>query len=47
MPEIHDDSNDYLLNNKGIPAAINKFTPQKDNNLITKNDILNEQFNIK
>lgn len=47
MPELHDDSDDYLLNAKGIPAAINKYIPQKEFKNITKNDILNEQFNIK
>ncbi len=47
MPELHDDSDDYLLNAKGIPAAINKYIPQKEFKNFTKNDILNEQFNIK
>ena len=47
MPELHDDSDDYLLNTKGIPAPINKYIPQKDFKNFTKNDILNEQFNIK
>jgi hypothetical protein len=47
MPEIHDDSDDYLLNARGIPAAINKYIPQKEFKNFTKNDILNEQFNIK
>jgi hypothetical protein len=47
MPELHDDSDDYLLNAKGIPAAINKYIPQKEFKNVTKNDILNEQFNIK
>jgi len=47
MPELHDDSDDYLLNTKGIPAAINKYVPQKEFKNFTKNDILNEQFNIK
>lgn len=47
MPELHDDSDDYLLNAKGIPAAINKYIPQKEFKNVTKNDILNGQFNIK
>ena len=46
MPELHDDSDDYLLNNKGIPAPINKYTPLRDNKIITKNDIVNQNFNI-
>lgn len=47
MPELHDDSDDYLLNAKGIPAAVNKYIPQKEFKNIRKNDILNEKFNIK
>ena len=47
MPELHDDSDDYLLNNKGIPAAINKYVPQKEDNIVCKNDIVNQKFNIK
>jgi len=46
MPELHDDSEDYLLNAKGIPAA-NKYIPQPDYKSFSKNKILNEQFNIK
>lgn len=47
MPELHDDSDDYLLNNKGIPAPTNKYIPQKQDNVVSKNDILNQNFNIK
>jgi len=46
MPELHDDSEDYLLNTKGIPAA-NKYIPQPDSKSFSKNKILNEHFNIK
>jgi hypothetical protein len=47
MPELHNDSDDYLLNNKGVTAAIAKYTPQKQDNIINKNYILNQTFNIK
>jgi hypothetical protein len=47
MPELHNDSDDYLLNNKGVTAAIAKYTPQKQDNIINKNYILNQNFNIK
>ena len=47
MPELHNDSDDYLLNNKGVTAAIAKYTPQKQDNIINKNYILNQNFNVK
>ena len=47
MPELHDDSDDYLLNNHGIPSGIHKYIPQKQSKSISKNDIVNENFNIK
>jgi len=47
MPELHNDSDDYLLNNKGITTAIAKYTPQKQDNIINKNYILNQNFNVK
>ena len=47
MPELHDDNDDYLLNNKGIPAPISKYIPQRENKIITKNDIVNQNFNVK
>jgi hypothetical protein len=47
MPELHNDSDDYLLNNKGVTAAISKYTPQKQDNIINKSYILNQNFNIK
>ena len=47
MPELHDDSDDYLLNNHGIPNGMHKYIPQKQTKSISKNDIVNENFNIK
>tara|TARA_Y100000389_G_scaffold123276_1_gene120589 strand:- start:1110 stop:2069 length:960 start_codon:yes stop_codon:yes gene_type:complete len=47
MPELHDDSDDYLLNTNGIPSGIHKYIPQKQTKSISKNDIVNENFNIK
>ena len=47
MPELHNDSDDYLLNNKGVTAAIAKYIPQKQDNIINKNYILNQNFNVK
>ena len=47
MPELHDDSDDYLLNNKGIPAPLSKYVPQKQDAVTSKNDILNQNFNVK
>ena len=47
LPELHDDTDDYLLNYQGIPSSSAKYTLQKYNNNQTKNDILNEQFNMR
>ena len=47
LPEIHEDTDDYLLNYQGIPSAINKYPLQKQTKIPSKNEILNEQFNIK
>jgi len=44
MPELHDDSDDYLLNNKGIPAAINKYIPLREDKNFTKNEIVTQNF---
>lgn len=46
MPELHDDSDDFLLNNNGIPAATTKYIPQRDTKGVCKNDIVNQNFNI-
>ena len=47
LPELHQDSDDYLLNSQGIPSGINKYTLRKHEKLQSKNDILNQQFNLK
>lgn len=47
LPELHDDTDDYLLNYQGIPSSSNKYTLQKHSKNQSKNEILNEQFNLK
>ena len=48
LPELHEDSEDYLLNYQGIPSATsNKFSLQKQNKQQTKNDILQDQFKVR
>ena len=47
LPELHEDTDDYLLSCDGIPSGINKYTLRKHDKLQSKNDILNEQFNLK
>ena len=47
LPELHDDTDDYLLNYQGIPSSSAKYTLQKHTKNQTKNDILNEQFNMR
>ena len=47
LPELHEDTEDYLLNYQGIPSSsTNKYSLQR-HKLQTKNDILNEHFNLK
>ena len=48
LPELHDDTDDYLLNYQGIPASSNtKYTLRKHTKPQSKNEILNEQFNLR
>ena len=48
LPELHEDSEDYLLNYQGIPpSTTTKFNLQKHNKQQSKNDILHEQFNVR
>ena len=47
LPEIHEDTDDYLLNYQGIPPGANKYPLQKQIKIPSKNEILNEQFNIR
>ena len=47
LPELHDDTDDYLLNYQGIPSSSNKYTLQRHNKNQSKNEILNEQFNLR
>ena len=46
MPELHDDNDDYLLNNKGVPTTISKYVPQRETKINNKNDIVNQNFNL-
>ena len=48
LPELHEDNDDYVLNNKSIPSA-NKFKIrkyQRGQKNQTKGDILQENFNL-
>jgi hypothetical protein len=47
LPELHDDTDDYLLSYQGIPSSTNKYTLQRQTKQQSKNEILNEQFNLK
>ena len=46
LPEIHDDCDDYLLNYQNISSG-SKYNLHNQDILKSKNDIVNEQFNIK
>jgi len=47
LPELHDDSDDYLLNYQGIPSSSSKYTLQRQDKQQSKNEILSEQFNFR
>jgi len=47
LPELHEDTDDYLLNSQGIKAASsNKYILNQKNLQKSKNDILNQHFNL-
>ena len=46
VPELHEDTDDYLLNYQGIPSS-SKYSLQRHIKPQSKNEILNEQFNFK
>ena len=46
LPELHEDTDDYLLNYQGIPSGI-KYSLNKQTKPPSKTEILSEQFNIK
>ena len=50
LPELHEDSDDYLLNNQTIPSSSlssHKHLIHQNSKHESKNDILNHQFNLK
>jgi len=48
MPEIHEDGDDYLLNSQDkSTSSLNKYSIQKNVKSKSKNDILNDQFNVR
>ena len=45
LPELHEDNDDFLLNNKSIPCN-NGLRIKRNKTVVTKSDILNENFGI-
>lgn len=45
LPELHQDNDDFIINNNSIPSS--KYKLRRKGNKQTKNDILNEKFGIK
>tara|TARA_B100000902_G_scaffold286250_1_gene272348 strand:+ start:276 stop:1241 length:966 start_codon:yes stop_codon:yes gene_type:complete len=45
LPELHEDNDDFVFNNKTIPSA-NKFNVKK-RTALSKKEIMNENFNFK
>ena len=43
LPELHEDNDDFLLNNKAIPSNT-CLRPKRSKSTITKNEIMNENF---
>lgn len=46
LPELHEDNDEFILNNKSIPSA-NKFKLKRTHQKQSKCDVLSETFNIK
>ena len=46
LPELHQDNDDFIINNNSIPSA-SKYKLRRNNNKQSKNDILNEKFGVK
>ena len=52
LPELHEDTDDYLLNYQGVPppasaTSSQKYLLRRHNKFESKNDIVNQQFNLK
>ena len=45
LPELHEDNDDFLLNNK-IGNTTSRYKIKKSQNIQTKSSIMQEQFNI-
>ena len=43
LPELHEDNDDFLLNNKAIPSNT-CLRPKRSKTTVTKNEIMNENF---
>jgi hypothetical protein len=46
LPELHQDNDDFIINNNSIPSA-SKYKLRRKGTKQTKNDILSEKFGIK
>lgn len=46
LPELHEDNDEFILNNKSIPSA-NKFKLKRTHQKQSKCDVLSETFNMK
>ena len=45
LPEIHEDTEDYLLNNQNL-SSLHKYNLHNFDTPKSKNDIVNKQFNL-
>lgn len=46
LPELHEDNDDFIINNKIIPSNIYKINPNKSKPRQTKSKIMNETFGL-
>ena len=47
LPELHEDTDDYLLSYQGIPSSSCKYSLHHQDKQQSKSEILNEHFNMK
>ena len=45
LPELHEDNDEFILNNKSIPSS-NYNIKKKNNKKVNKNDIINDKFGL-
>ena len=46
LPELHEDNDEFILNNKMIPSNTYQIKKKNQKKTVVKNNIVNEQFGL-